>query len=270
MTMRLRDRVTVVTGGASGIGEGIAARFAEEGAKVVVADVDAARGRSVAASVGGVFVDCDVTRETDVAGSVATALDRYGRLDCYVANAGFSFSDGPIIELDEEGFDRTVAVLLKGVAFGLKHAARAMRDRAGGSIICTSSISAMSAGMGPHVYSACKAAVNSLTRTVAFEEGAYGTRVNCLCPGSIATSLPARLLGLEHDDDRARLLDEALSEAWAPDIALRRRGTPSDVAGAAAWLASDDAAYVTGQAIVVDGGLALGKALADVTSSRSD
>jgi NAD(P)-dependent dehydrogenase (short-subunit alcohol dehydrogenase family) len=251
----------MVTGGSSGIGEGIAVRFADEGAKVVVVDIDSARGEQVASQIDGVFLHCDVTNEADVANSVATCIERLGQLDCYVANAGFSFAQGTITELEEQSFDKTVALLLKGVAFGMKHAAQAMRAQGGGSITATSSVASLAAGMGPHIYSACKAAVNSLTRTVAFEEGAYGTRVNSVCPGSIQTPLPARLLGIADDEERVRRLDQAMSAAWASRIVLERRGTPADIAGAVAWLASDDASYVTGQAIVVDGGLTLGKTL---------
>jgi NAD(P)-dependent dehydrogenase (short-subunit alcohol dehydrogenase family) len=117
---RLDGRVAVVTGGASGIGEGIAARFAEEGARVVVADVDVAGGEAVAKSVDGLFVECDVTREADLARAVDVALAEFGGLHCFVGNAGYGGVIGPITELDEDGFDRTVAVLLKGVAFGMK------------------------------------------------------------------------------------------------------------------------------------------------------
>lgn len=262
---RLKDRVAIVTGGASGIGEGICRRFALEGATVMVADTDVDAGEAVAADVSGVFLRCDVTDPAAVASSVAAALDGIGRLDCYVANAGFSFDAGPITDLDEAAFDKTVALVLKGVAFGMKHAAQAMRTRRGGTIISTSSIAGLTAGMGPHIYSACKAAVNSLTRTVAIEEGVFGTRVNAICPGTIETSMPARGLGIYGNEERTRRLDAAMAAAWEPSIALRRRGTPDDVASAAVWLASDEASYVTGQAIVVDGGFALGRTLPAIT-----
>jgi NAD(P)-dependent dehydrogenase (short-subunit alcohol dehydrogenase family) len=258
---RFRDRVAMVTGASSGIGEGVAVRLAAEGAKVVVVDIDTERGAQVAAQVDGLFLCCDVTDDAQVADSVSTCLQRFGRLDCYVANAGFSFTQGTITEFEGQSFDKTVALLLKGVAFGMKHAAVAMRAQGGGAIVVTSSVASLSAGMGPHIYSACKAAVNSLTRTVAFEEGSHGIRVNAVCPGSIQTPLPARLLGIPDGDDRVRRLDEAMAAAWASSIVLERRGTPADIAGAVAWLASDDAAYVTGQSIVVDGGLTLGKTL---------
>lgn len=267
---RLQDRVAIVTGGASGIGEGICRRFAQDGATVFVADTDVDSGERVAAVVGGVFVRCDVTDEAAVAASIAAAVDGFGRLDCYVANAGFSFDDGPITELDVTAFDKTVALVLRGVALGMKHAARVMRTRGGGSIISTSSIAGLTAGMGPHVYSACKAAVNSLTRTVALEEGAFGTRVNAICPGSIETAMPARGFGIYGDKERMHRLDAAIAAAWEPSIALRRRGTPDDVAGAAVWLASDDASYVTGQAIVVDGGFALGRTLPAIADDALD
>jgi NAD(P)-dependent dehydrogenase (short-subunit alcohol dehydrogenase family) len=258
---RLEARVAIVTGAASGIGEGIALRFAEEGAQVVVADIDADRGRQVASTAQGMFVACDASEEADLAAAVETAVRELGRLDCMVNNAGFTGVTGSITELDEAGFDRTVGLLLKGVAFGMKHACRVMRDQGGGSIISTASSAAVMAGLGPHIYSACKAAVVGLTRSVAFEEGAHGIRVNCICPGSIETPIASRTLGFYGDEELTARFNVAHAEAVVPHLALPRRGRPADIAAAAAWLASDDASYVTGQAIVVDGGLTAGKVL---------
>ncbi|GAA0985818.1 SDR family oxidoreductase [Acrocarpospora macrocephala] len=260
----LQERVALITGGASGIGKGIVERFAREGARIVVTDVDVARGVDVASSVDGIFVRCDVTVESDISASVAAALDHFGRLDCYVANAGFAFAEGPITDLENELFEKDLSLLVRGVAFAMKHAIGVMRDQGGGSFITTSSVSALSAGMGPHIYSACKAAVNSLTRTVAYEEGVHGIRVNCVCPGSIATAFPAKRVGIDGDEERMRRLDDAIAAAWTPVIPLGRRGTSADIANAVAWLASDDAGYVTGQEIVVDGGMILGRTLPDV------
>jgi NAD(P)-dependent dehydrogenase (short-subunit alcohol dehydrogenase family) len=259
--LRLQDRVAIITGGASGMGEGIAIRFAEEGARVLVADVDAVRGEKVAAAIDGRFVECDVTREADLASVVQTAVGDLGRLDCFVGNAGASGVQGPITELDEAGFDRTIALLLKGVAFGMKHACRAMRAGGGGSIISTASSAALLAGLGPHIYSACKAGVVALTRSIAFEVGAYGIRANCICPGSIETSIVARALGVYGDEERTKQVNEAVADVLSPATSLGRVGFPADIAAAAAWLASDDSSYVTGQAIVVDGGLTIGKVL---------
>jgi NAD(P)-dependent dehydrogenase (short-subunit alcohol dehydrogenase family) len=258
---RLQERVAVVTGAASGIGEGIAVRFAEEGAHVVVADLDATGGERVAKSVDGLFVRCDVSRETDLARVVDSAVTEFGGLHCFVGNAGFGGVMGPITELDEEGFDRTVAVLLKAVAFGMKHACRVMQGQGGGSIISTSSVAGLMGGMGPHIYSACKAGVIGLTRSVALEQGPFGIRVNCINPGGIATPIFTRGLGVDGDPEMSDLVMQAVATGISAGTPLGRIGTPADIAGAALWLASDDSSYVTGQTVVVDGGLISTKSL---------
>jgi NAD(P)-dependent dehydrogenase (short-subunit alcohol dehydrogenase family) len=258
---RLQDRVAVVTGAASGIGEGIALRFAEEGAHVVIADVDVAGGEAVAKTVDGLFVECDVTREAALARTVDAAVTEFGGLHCFVANAGYAGTVGPITELEEDGFDRTVAVLLKGVAFSMKHACRVMQGQGGGSIIATSSVAGLMGGMGPHVYSACKAGVIGITRTVALEQGPFGIRVNCINPGGIATPIFARGMGVADDPAAAEMVLSFVSAGVASTTPLGRVGRPSDIAAAAAWLASDDSSYVTGQTIVVDGGLISSKPL---------
>jgi NAD(P)-dependent dehydrogenase (short-subunit alcohol dehydrogenase family) len=251
---RLDGQVAVITGAASGIGEGIATRFAAEGATVVVADVDTAGGTRVAKAVDGTFAECDVTHEADIARAVETATATYGGLDCFVANAGLGGITGPITELDEAGFDHTVAVLLKGVAFGLKHACRAMQASGkGGSIISTSSVAGLMGGLGPHVYSACKAGVIGLTRSVAREQGPFGIRVNCINPGGIETPIFVKSLGVQ--GEAAAELMRLVVDGTAAVTPLGRIGQPADIAGAALWLASSDSAYVTGQTIVVDGGL---------------
>jgi NAD(P)-dependent dehydrogenase (short-subunit alcohol dehydrogenase family) len=251
---RLEGRSAVITGAASGIGEGIAVRFAEEGAKVVIADVDTAGGSRVAKAVDGTFVECDVSRQADLAAAVDRAVEVHGGLDCFVGNAGLGGVAGPITDLDEAGFDFTVGVLLKGVAFGMKHACRAMQAGGkGGSIISTSSVAGLIGGLGPHVYSACKAGVIGLTRSVSEEQGPYGIRVNCINPGGVATQIYTRGLGLEKED--ADEVVEQISAMVAQAAPLGRMGRPADIAGAAVWLASDDSSYVSGQTIVVDGGL---------------
>jgi NAD(P)-dependent dehydrogenase (short-subunit alcohol dehydrogenase family) len=215
----------------------------------------------VATAVDGHFVECDVTREKDLASLVEGALAGFGRLDCFVGNAGEAGVHGSITDLDEAGFDRTVAVLLKGVAFGMKHACRAMRAGGGGSIISTASGAALFAGMGPHIYSACKGAVVGLTRSVAIEEGVFGIRVNCICSGGVKTPILAKTIGVYGDEELTRQVNEAVSATVRAATSLGRIGLPEEIAGAAAWLASDDSAYVTGQAIVVDGGETSGKLL---------
>jgi NAD(P)-dependent dehydrogenase (short-subunit alcohol dehydrogenase family) len=256
----LNERVAVITGAASGIGRGIATRFAAEGAKVVVADIDEDGGRLVAAQADGTFVPCDVTVEADLEAAVAAAIDGYGRLDCWVGNAGIGGVSGPITELDAAGFDQTVAVLLRSVALGMKHACRAMQaGNRGGSIISTSSVAGLQGGCGPHVYSACKAGVIGLTRTVALEQGPFGIRVNCINPGGVETAIFNRN-ATEFGLDPAEVL-RLVKASTSAQTALGRIGQPEDIAGAALWLASPDSAYVTGQAIVVDGGLTSSKPL---------
>ena len=229
---RLDGKAAVVTGAASGIGEGIATRFAEEGARVVVADFDPVGGQRVAKEIDGIFVECDVTRESDLAAAVEAAVTGFGGLDCFVGNAGSGGVLGPVTDLDEVGFDRTVAVLLKGVAFGMKHACRAMQPRGGGSIISTSSVAGLMGGMGPHVYSACKAAVIGITRSVALEQGPFGIRVNCINPGGIATPIFAKGLGVEADPVATEAVNALVAEGVAAGTPLARsirdgRATPA-------------------------------------------
>lgn len=264
--MKLDGQVAVVTGGASGIGEGIVTRFASEGAKVVVADIDVAAGERVAKEIGGLFVECDVSDESQLAAAVDAAVSEFGGLDCFVGNAGFGGARGPITDLVAGEFDRTVAVLLRAVALGMKHACRVMQSGPGlpgrgGTIISTSSVAGLMGGMGPHVYSACKAGVIGITRSVALEQGPFGIRVNCINPGGIETPIFAKGLGVADDPEQSAAVTQFVASKVAERVPLGRIGQPADIAGAAVWLASPDSSYVTGQAIVVDGGLTSTKQL---------
>ena len=186
---RLEGKVAVITGGASGIGEASVRRFVGEGCKVVIADLQHERGERLAAELGAVaaFVRTDVTLESDVAAAIALAQSRFGRLDCLFNNAGYAGVNGPIESIPAQGFDDTMAVLLRGVFLGIKHAAPVMKRQGAGSIVSTASVAGLQAGFAGHVYSAAKAAVIHLTRSVAMELGESGVRVNCICPGAIAT-----------------------------------------------------------------------------------
>ncbi|MEX2245967.1 MAG: glucose 1-dehydrogenase [Dehalococcoidia bacterium] len=251
---KLDGKVAVITGGASGMGEGTVKRFVAEGARVVIADIQDGRGERLADTLGGaaVYQRTDVADETDVAAAVRRAVDEFGSLDVMFNNAGFGGAMGPIEEILVEEYDRTMNVLLRGVFLGMKHAAAVMKRQGSGSIISTASVAGLSGGRGPHIYSAAKAAVINLTRSVALELGESGVRVNCICPGAIATPLIARPLGGGED------AIEQVRPFLAKFQSIGRAGEAADIAGAALWLASDDASFVTGQALVVDGGLTAG------------
>jgi len=258
---RLEGKVALITGGASGIGEASVRLFVEEGAGVVVADVQDERGGLLASKLGAEYVHADVTREEDVEAAVSHAVDVYGRLDCMFNNAGVAGAVGPIESVTVEAFDGTVAVLLRGVFLGVKHAAPVMRSQGGGSIINTASVAAIRAGYGNHVYSAAKAGVVQLTRSVAMELGEDGVRVNCILPGFIPTPMIAHARGVPTGEADGKL--DAIKEAFRDAQPIRRPGRPDDVAKAALWLASDDSGFVNGHALVVDGGVSGGRTWSD-------
>jgi NAD(P)-dependent dehydrogenase (short-subunit alcohol dehydrogenase family) len=260
---RLEGKVAVITGGASGIGEATVRRFAAEGARVLIADVNEGRGRKLAAELGArsAYARTDVRDEAQVRASIEAALGAWGRLDCVFNNAGAGGVTGGIEAIDADGFDDTMALLVRGVLFGMKHAAPVMRRQGSGSIISTASVAGLQGGWGPHVYSAAKAAVIQLTRSIAMELAASGVRVNCICPGAIATPIFGSSLGLSPDDaERGATLVEDVLAGVHP---LGRAGRPEDIAGAALWLASDESSLVTGQAVVVDGGITAGRPWAE-------
>jgi len=252
---RLSDRVAIVTGGASGIGAATVRRFADEGARVLIADLQEDRGKQLAADLGeaAAFRRVDVTREEDVKGAVDEAVERWGRLDVMFNNAGFGGALGPIESTTVEEFDLTFDVLLKGPFLGIKHAAPVMKRQRSGSIISTASVAGLQTGYSPHLYSVAKAAVIHLTRSVALELGEWGIRVNCICPGIIATPLAAGRIDVS-DEQLAKL-----KGMLAHSQAIGRIGDPEDIANAALWLASDESSFVTGHAQVVDGGAFAGR-----------
>ncbi|HMO53156.1 MAG TPA: glucose 1-dehydrogenase [Tepidiformaceae bacterium] len=256
---RLEGKVAVVTGGASGIGEGTVRLFAEEGARVVIADVQDARGERLAEELGTntSYYTTDVSQEEEVRAAIAHAVNKWGRLDVMFNNAGFGGVSGPIETTDMAAYDHTMGVLLRGVVLGMKHAAPVMKAQGSGCIISTASVAGVGIGFGPHVYSAAKAAVIHLTRSVANELGEHGVRVNAICPGGIATPIFGKGMGL--DAEQADLTVELMKERLAEGQPIRRAGLPRDIAEAAAWLASDAASFVTGHALVVDGGITTGR-----------
>jgi NAD(P)-dependent dehydrogenase (short-subunit alcohol dehydrogenase family) len=265
---KLDGKVAVITGGASGIGDATVRLFVQEGCRVVIADVQDDRGARLAGELGksASYLHADVSQESHVSGAIAHAVSRFGRLDCLFNNAGAGGVAGPIEEIPADGFDHTMGVLLRGVFLGMKHAAPIMKRQRGGSIISTASVAGLQAGYGPHVYSAAKAAVVHLTRSVAMELGESGVRVNCICPGGIATPIFGSALGLAGPEaDRVAELMKTLLATRQP---IQRAGLPEDIARAALWLASEDSSFVNGHALIVDGGLTGGRMWSVVQEQR--
>jgi NAD(P)-dependent dehydrogenase (short-subunit alcohol dehydrogenase family) len=195
----------------------------------------------------------DVGQEDDVKAAIDLAVERFGRLDCMFNNAGIGGAGGPIDLIPSIGFDITIAILFRSVFFGMKHAAPVMKQQGSGSIISTASVAGLRTGFGGHFYSACKAAVIQMTRSVAMELGPFGIRVNSICPGGIVTSIFGRGLGLEQD--AAEGLYGKLEEIFKGAQSIPRAGLPEDIARTAVWLASDDSSFVSGEAITVDGAI---------------
>ena len=252
---RLDGKVAVITGGASGIGEGTARLFVAEGARVVIADIQDARGAAVAAELGAsaVFQHADVTSEDDVRGAVARAVTAFGRLDCMFNNAGLLGTVGPVEDIPADEYELTMQVLLRSVFLGMKYASPVMKAQGSGSIISTSSVAGIIAGDGPHIYATAKAAVIQLTKSVALELAEHSVRVNAICPG--ATVTPLVLAGVPNTPQA----EDAVKAGFARYQPIPRAGEAIDIARAALWLTSDDSTFVTGQAIVVDGGLTTGR-----------
>ncbi|HET9078353.1 MAG TPA: glucose 1-dehydrogenase [Acidimicrobiales bacterium] len=252
----MAGKVAVITGGASGFGAATAALMAAEGASVVLADLQEDLGAAVAGEIGpaALFVRCDVSREEDVAGLVDTAVGRFGRLDVMFNNAGIVGAVGPIDEIPLEEYEFTMGVLLRSVFLGMKHAARVMKQQESGVILSTSSIAGVMGGLGPHVYTAAKSAIVGLTRNVAAELGPWGIRVAAIVPGNHATPMTADVSVGDHT-----AVDRAVEKFRQSKTPLRGRpGLATDIAHAALWLSSDDAGFVSGTALVVDGGLTTG------------
>lgn len=250
MSGRLDGKVAVITGAASGIGAGTARMFVKEGAKVILADMQTDAGMALAEELGDAarFAQCNVMIEDEVAAAVDLAVSEFGSLDVMFNNAGIVGSVGRISETSIEAWDNTMAILLRGVFLGVKHAARVMLTQNSGVIINTSSTAGILGGLGPHAYTAAKHGVIGLTKSVANELAPNGIRVNAISPGNTVTAMTATVTS---GDPGA--IDDA-TQKIAAGSPLGYAGVPDDIAAAALYLASDDARYVSGHTLVVDAG----------------
>ncbi len=240
--MQLDSKVAIVTGAASGFGEAIARRYAREGARVVVADLNDQRGRGVADEIGGAYVHADVADGDDVRAMVGTAVERYGGIDVMVNNAGVTHVNRPMLEVGEEEFDRIFDVNVKAIYLAAREVVPLMRGQGGGCIVNTASTAGLRPRPGLTWYNASKGAVITMTKSMAAELGPDNIRVNALCPVAGDTPLLPSFLGAN------------TREAFEATVPLGRLSTSEDVAKAALWLASDEASFITGVALEVDGG----------------
>ncbi|KAJ7552980.1 hypothetical protein O6H91_06G079600 [Diphasiastrum complanatum] len=255
--LRLEEKVCIITGGASGLGEAAAHLFAAHGAHVIIADVQDAKGEAVAAALPPPrqhhYIHCDVSQEADVAAAVDLAISAFGRLDVMFNNAAIVAVAVPILGLDMETWDRVQAVNIRGVTVGMKHAARVMVPAGRGSIINTTSVaSTLALEMEGCAYTASKHAVAGMTKAGAVELGKYGIRVNSVAPYTMLTPMVmdrARSLNLREEDIMA-LVDSAT-------VLKGRFLQPENVAQAALFLASDEACYINGHNLAVDGGVSI-------------
>lgn len=256
---KLVGKVALITGGTSGIGEATVRKFVAEGAAVMIAARRAEKGRAIAASLNGHadFIQTDVRHEDQIARAVEATVQRFGRIDCLFNNAGEVKGDGPVDAVTPAAYTLLSQTLLASVVFGTQHAARAMRSTGGGAIINNASVAAFFGGYSFHVYAAMKAAVVQFGRSVSLELAPHQIRVNSICPGGIVTPIFGRAIGqdagtADTTEQRVRPLLDRMSP-------MGRAGHPDDIANAVAFLASDEATWITGQSLIVDGGATAGR-----------
>ena len=243
--LRFEEKICIVTGASSGIGRATARRLADEGGTVVAVDVNAEALADVLPE-GHMTHVCDVSDEAQVKGCVDAVMKRYGRIDVLCNNAGVICTHAPITDIRSEDWARVLGVNLIGVGNFIRYAGAVMRDQKSGAIVNTASVAGIRSGAGGNIYSASKAGVISLTQTTACDLGGHGVRVNAVCPGLIETGMTKPVF------DYARSAGK--EEKLGSRCELRRYGRPEEIASAIAFLASNDASYITGQALPVDGG----------------
>jgi len=262
---RFTGKSVVVTGAASGIGEATARSLVREGGRVVIADLQEERGAALAEQLGpaAVFQKTDVCIEDDIAGAIHRAQREFGGLDGMVNNAGIVGAVGSIMETSADAFDHTMAILSRAVFLGIKHAARAMKER-GGAIVSISSTAGVMGGLGPHTYTMAKHGVVGITKSAASELSALRIRVNAVAPGNIVTDMTSAVIS--SDPSNHDLAAKAIARMSPLGIA----GLPEDIANAVLFLLSDEARYLTGHTLVVDAGQTTGGAPADFHRAPAD
>jgi NAD(P)-dependent dehydrogenase (short-subunit alcohol dehydrogenase family) len=269
MTGELSGKVAVVTGGASGLGEGLVRRFAAEGAKVLIGDIDRDGGSALAADIGGaaLFVEADVSDIEQVGRLVSRAVEHFGGLHVMVNNAGVSGTmHRRFLDDDLADFHKVMAVNVRAVMAGTRDAARHMAEHGGGSIINLTSIGGIQAGGGVMTYRASKAAVIQFTKSAAIELAYYEIRVNAIAPGNIRTAI-VRKSAAGADAAQLEQFEEKIRAQMRADRPLKREGTVEDVAEAALYFAGDRSRYVTGTVLPIDGGTSAGKVIVRKSTS---
>jgi len=256
--MRFVGKTAVVTGAASGIGKATCLRLASEGATVIAADIDAAGGAELAATSNGkiIFKQTDVCDVAAIKALMDFAAETTGGIDVVFNNAGAAGDRAPIDEIDPEGWDRTMNLLLRSVAMGIRYAVPHMKGRAGASIVNTASVASLGAGYSPSAYAVAKAGVLHLSKLAAADLARHDIRVNAICPGFIKTNIFASALEVpEEKRDQANVV---IHEVAAHAQPVKGGGNPDDIASMVAYLASDEARFITGAHMVVDGGITIG------------
>ena len=244
---RLKDKVAVVTGAASGFGEGMAKRFAEEGARIVVADLNVKGAERVAGEIGkaAIWVQTDVSQKSEFEEMVRATLGAFGRIDIMVNNAGYTHRNGDMLDVDETTFDLIAAVNMKAIYHAAIAVVPIMEKQGGGVILTTASTAGLRPRPGLTWYNASKGWAITATKSMAVELAPKKIRVNCLCPVAGETGMLAQFMGEDTPEKRAQ---------FRASIPLGRLSTPLDIANAALWLVSDEAEFITGVALEVDGG----------------
>ena len=257
MSKRLEGKVAVITGAASGIGAATAKIYVEQGARIVLGDIQDEAGEALAKALGGsstaIFRHCNVTNEDHVQGLVDAALSEFGQIDVMFNCAGIVGAVGPMSTTPADEWKLTIDIMVNGVFYGMKHASRHMKEAGSGSIISMSSTAGVMGGLGPHAYTAAKHAVVGMTKNLAAEVGGFGVRVNCIAPAGMATPMVAEVITGDHQN-----LEDTIAALAEGSPLKGRAGLAEDVANAALWLASDESGYTSGLTLTVDAGATTG------------